>query len=438
VARSIIAPAERVTNLRWGIALILGFGVLINYIDRGALSVAAKPLNAELGVGPAEFGWLSGAFFAVYALAQLPVGYIIDRWGVTVVSRIGAFLWGLAAAATALAPNYAAIVGARLFLGVAEAPTFPANAKATGYWFPRSERSFATSLFDAAAKLSNAIGVPFTAWLLIMFGWRGMFWTTAALSLVFFALFYVFYRNPSEDKRLTHAEAEYIRKGGAEPETVDGVRPRGASYPYLLTQRKVWGLTLGFSAYGYLFGFLITWLPTYLQSAFGVNILKAGLYVLIAWGVGTIADLLVGGWLVDYYIKRGADANRVRKTALVAGLILGFAVVGAAYTTNINVAIVWITIAVAGISFHAPVGWSIPALIAPRNSTGQVGAIMNCLNNVANFFAPVVTGYIVAQTHSFYAALVTAGVILIVGIFSYTVILGRIENVPEPGYAGVG
>ena len=430
--RSIIAPAERVTNLRWGIALILGFGVLINYIDRGALSVAAKPLNEELGVGPALFGWLSGAFFAVYAIAQIPVGYILDRYGVTVVSRIGAFLWGLAAAATALAPSYGAIVGARLFLGVAESPTFPANAKAVGYWFPRSERSFATSLFDAAAKLSNAIGVPFTAFLLVTLGWRGMFWTTAALSLVFFALFYVFYRNPSEDKRLTHAEYQYIKEGGAEPETVDGQRPRGASYWYLLRQRKVWGLTLGFSAYGYLFGFLITWLPTYLQSTFGVNILKAGTYVLIAWGVGTISDLIVGGWLVDYYIKRGADPNKVRKTALIAGLILGFAIIGAAYTKDINIAVMWITIAVAGISFHAPVGWSIPGLIAPHNSTGQVGAIMNCLNNVANFFAPVVTGYIVARTGSFYSALVTAGVILIVGIFSYTVILGKIDKVPEP------
>ena len=210
------------------------------------------------------------------------------------------------------------------------------------------------------------------------------------------------------------------------------MRPRGASYLYLLRQRKVWGLTLGFSAYGYLFGFLITWLPTYLQSTFGINILKASVYVLIAWGTGTVADLVVGGWLVDHLIKRGADPNRVRKTALVAGLILGFAIVGAAFTKDITVAVIWITIAVAGISFHAPVGWSLPGLIAPTNSTGQVGAIMNCLNNVANFFAPVVTGIIVQRTGSFYSALVTAGVILIVGIFSYTVILGHIDKVPDP------
>jgi sugar phosphate permease len=436
LARSIIAPAERVTNLRWGIALLLGFGVLVNYIDRGALSVAAKPLNAELGVGPAEFGVLSSAFFAVYAFSQIPIGYILDRYGVTVVSRIGAFLWSVASVCTAIAPNFGTIYAARLFLGLAEAPTFPANAKAVGYWFPRSERGLATSLFDAAAKFSNAVGVAFTAWLLVMFGWRGMFWATAALSFLFFLAFYALYRNPSEDKRLTHAEKKYIEEGGGEPETPAGERPRGASLAYLIAQPKVWGLTIGFAAYGYLFAFLLTWLPTYLQTTFGVNILKAGGYVFLIWGVGTLTDLLVGGWLVDYLIKRGHDANRVRKTVLIAGLIMGFAVIGAAYTKDINVAAFWITIAVAGISFHAPVGWSIPALIAPANSTGQVGGIMNFLNNVAGFFAPTITGIIVARTGSFNNALIAAGAILIVGIVSYVVVLGRIEKIPEPGYVG--
>jgi len=430
--RSIIAPAERVTNLRWGIALILGFGVLINYIDRGALSVASKPLHDELGLGPEQFGVLSSAFFAVYAFSQIPIGYILDRYGVTLVSRIGAFLWSIAAACTAIAPNFATIYAARLFLGLAEAPTFPANAKAVGYWFPRAERGLATSLFDAAAKLSNAIGVAFTAYLLVLFGWRGMFWTTAALSLVFFALFYIFYRNPSEDKRLTHAEAKYIADGGGEPETPAGERPRGASLAYLLAQPKVWGLTIGFAAYGYLFAFLLTWLPSYLQSTFQINILKAGGYVFLIWGVGTLTDLIVGGWLVDYLIKRGMDANRVRKTVLILGLVMGFAVIGAAYTKDINVAVAWITIAVAGISFHAPVGWSIPALIAPNNSTGQVGGIMNFLNNVAGFFAPTITGFIVATTGSFNTALITAAIILLVGIVSYTFVLGRIDKIPEP------
>jgi MFS transporter, ACS family, D-galactonate transporter len=432
VQRSIIAPAERVTNLRWGIALILGFGVLINYIDRGALSVAKGPLGKDLGMGPDEFGFLSSAFFAVYAAAQVPIGYVLDRYGVVVISRIGAFLWAIASALTAIAPNFAAIVAARGFLGIAEAPTFPANAKATAYWFPRSERSLATSLFDGAAKLSNAVGVPFSAAVMLYLGWRGMFWLDALLSLVFFGLFYLFYRNPSGHKGLTHAEGQYIREGGAEPDTPAGVQQKGAPVVYLLGRVKLWGLTLGFTAYDYLFGFMLTWLPAYLTDTFKINILSAAGYAFIIWMCGTISDLVVGGWLVDYLIKRGHDANRVRKTFLILGLVLGFAVVGAAYTTNINVAVMWMAIAAAGISFHAPVAWSIPGLIAPRNSTGTVGGIMNLFGNLGTFFAPAVTGIIVKQTHSFNVALLTAGAILLVGIAAYLWLLGRIEPIPDP------
>lgn len=434
MGRSIIAPAERVTNLRWGIALILGFGVLVNYIDRGALSVAAKPLHDELGLGPAEFGLLASAFFWIYALAQVPIGIMLDRFGVMLLSRIGALLWTVASILTAIAPNFTLLFAARSFLGIAEAPTFPANAKAVGYWFPRNERGLATSLFDAAAKLSNGIGVLFTAWLMTLFGWRGMFWSTAALSLVFFGAFYVFYRNPRSDKRLTHAEAQYIKDGGAEEETPAGETPRGASFGYLLSQPKVWGLTLGFAAYGYIFAFLLAWLPSYLTTTFGINIIQAGGYALLIWGTGTITDLVIGGWLVDYLIKRGHDANRVRKTILILGLVMGFAVIGAAYTKDIHVAVFWITVAVAGISFHAPVGWSIPGLIAPKNSTGRVGGMMNLFNNLAGSFAPWVTGIIVARTGSFSNALITAAFILLVGIASYSFVMGKIDKIPEPAH----
>lgn len=430
--RSIIAPAERITNLRWGIALVLGFGVLVNYIDRSALSVAQKPLHDELGLGPAEFGLLSGAFFWIYALAQVPIGLALDRFGVKNLSRIGALLWSFASVLTAIAPNFAAIFAARSFLGIAEAPTFPANAKAVGYWFPRTERGLATSLFDAAAKLSSGIGVLFAGYLMVRFGWRGMFWSTAILSFVFFLLFYVFYRNPSEDKRLTHAEAEYIRKGGGEPETPAGEIPRGAGLGYLLMQPKVWGLTIGFTAYDYLFALLLTWLPGYLTTTFGVNILSAGFDALLVWGTATVSDLIVGGWLVDFLIQRGADPNRVRKTVMIAGLVIGFAVIGAAYTKDIHVALFWITLAAAGIAFHAPVAWSMPGLIAPRNSTGTIGGVMNLFGNLSSFAAPVATGLIVARTGSFSAAIVTAALILIVGIISYVFVLGRIEPIPEP------
>jgi len=426
-----VSVRPRVPNLRWGIALLLGFGVLVNYIDRVSLSVAGPSLQSELHIGPAEFGLLSSAFFWIYALLQIPVGIILDRFGVVVIVRVGALLWGIAALLTAVSNSFAHIFLARSFLGVAEAPAFPANAKATGYWFPKSERGLATALFDAAAKFSNVIGVPLVAWLIISFGWRYAFVATAILSFIYFLLFYAFYRNPSADPRLSQAERDYIVEGGAQPEGVAAVN-EGAALGYLLRNRKVWGLTLGFAAYGYLFGLYITWLPSYLVATFHQNILRSAYYAAIAWGVATITDLLVGGWLVDYLIARGVDPTRVRLSILIGGMLLGIAVVGAATTTDINVAIVWISISLGGVAASAPVGWSIPALLAPKGSVGTLGGIMNFFNNLANFAAPIATGFIFAATHSFALALTTAGAVLVIGIFCYAVLLGKIEQIPEP------
>ncbi|MBV8600153.1 MAG: MFS transporter, partial [Candidatus Eremiobacteraeota bacterium] len=228
------------------------------------------------------------------------------------------------------------------------------------------------------------------------------------------------------------AEHQYIIMGGAEPERVEGTRERGASLLYLLAQRKVWGLTIGFAAYGYSFYLFLTWLPTYLVKTQHWDILKSGLYTAIPWLVATITDLVVGGWLVDYLIQRGHEPTRVRKTLIVIGMIMGLAIAGATTTTDPNVAIVWISIALGGLAFSAPIGWSIPAIIAPKGSVGTVGGIMNFFNNVMGIAAPIVTGYIVGETQSFTNAFLTAAAVLVVGILGYVFLLGKIEPIPEP------
>ena len=206
---------------------------------------------------------------------------------------------------------------------------------------------------------------------------------------------------------------------------------------YLLRNRKVWGLTIGFSAYGYSFYLFLTWLPAYLVQTLHMSILKSAGYATIPWIFASLSDLLIGGFLVDHLIARGYDETKVRKTVLVAGMLLGLTVFGAVTTTDPLWAITWITIALTGLSAAAPVGSSIVSLIAPRGGTGTIGGIVNFTNNLMGVAAPVITGFIVGLTHSFAGAFLVAGVVLLVGIFSYVVILGRIEPIPEPAGAVV-
>jgi MFS family permease len=424
-----------IPRLRWSIGVLLGVGVLINYFDRINLSVAAPQLKQEFGLTDGELGWLFSGFFWSYALLQIPTGMILDRFGVTPINRISTFFWSLMSAVTAFASGFGGILGARVLLGIAEAPGFPASSKATGYWFPRQERALATSIFDAAAKFSNVIGVPLVALAVVNFGWRWGFGITGALSFLYFVAFVIIYRDPSKHPRLSPEERDYIREGGATPE---GPAETGevAMLGHLLRNRKVWGLTIGFSAYGYSFYLFLTWLPNYLVETMHMSILKSAGFAAIPWICATIADLVVGGWLIDHLIARGYAETPVRKTVLVLGMLLGLAVFGATFTSSPVWAVVWISIALSGLAAAAPVGWSIPSLIAPRGGTGTIGGIMNFFNNMMGVVAPVTTGYIVGATKSFTDAFLIAGIVLIVGIVAYIVLLGSLVPIPDPPAKG--
>jgi MFS family permease len=427
--------ARRLPRRRWGIAVLLGASVLINYFDRLGLSVAAPQLRIELHLDPLTLGFLFSAFNWSYAILQIPSGMILDRFGVTWVGRIGILLWSAASAITAMAGGYAGIFVARLLLGAAEAPSFPLNSKAVGLWFPRAERSTATSMFDGMAKFSQVVGVPLIALAVVFSGWRGAFWMTSLLSLLFLVVFWVRYRDPSADTSLQPAEREHIRAGGAAPEG----RSEGGTLPmlgYLLTRRKIWGLTLGFACYGYSNSLFATWLPTYFVQTMDVGILKSASFTVVPWLFATAAQFLFGGLMIDWLIQRGGDETRVRRTTIIICFLAGLTVIGAAFTTHPFWALVWITISVSALTTASTIGWSFPSLVAPRGGGGMAGSIMNTANSLMGTISPVVTGYIVGVTGSFSYAFLVAAAVLLAGILFYGLMMGRIEPVPDlPGDA---
>jgi len=429
--------ATRIPRRRWGIGLLLGTGILISFLDRINLAVAAPQLQREFGLDPADLGYLFSAFSWPYAILQIPVGLFVDRMGATRVGRWGALLWSIASAVTAIAGGFAGIFAARMLLGVAESPSFPVVSKATGHWFPRGERARATAIFDASAKFSNVIGVPLIAFVVVRFGWRWGFGVTSAISLVYFVAFCVLYRDPGADARLSREEHAHILAGGGMPEGAPAARPIDM-LGYLLRQPKIWGLAIGFGAYGYSFYLFLNWLPDYLVQSAGMGILKSAEYAATPWAVATVTDLAVGGWLIDFLIARGADETRTRKAVLVTGMLLGLAVVGATRTRDPAWAIFWISISLGGLAAAAPVGWSLPSLIAPPGGVGAVGGIMNFAVNVMGIAAPIVTGLIVRRTHSFIGAFQAAAAILVVGIAAFIFLLGRIENMAPPPPARAG
>jgi MFS family permease len=426
--QSSLLPAGPVPRRRWRIAWLLGLGVLVNYFDRVNLSVSHDALHHDFGINDLTFGYLLGAYNWTYALCQVPIGVVLDTLGVQLVGRVGTLVWSLASFCAAAAPGVRSLFAARFLLGFGEAPTFPSNAKAIGAWFPPHERSFATSLFDAAAKFAPAIGIPVLGIVLLHLGWRMSFTVTGIISVLYFVLFFFVYREPEKDSKLTRGEFALIR-AGEEPSDPSAKQHTVFS---LLRQRRVIGFTLGFGGYNYVFYLLLTWLPSYLSESLHVNLLHSFLYTGVPWLVATFTDLAIGGFLVDWLVQRGYNPSRVRMTVLVIGTAFGLGILGAGWSHTPAQALTWISISIGGLAAAAPVGWSVPSLIAPRASVGRVGGILNLSNQLSGIAAPIITGYLVYTRHSFTAAFIVAGAYLVIGIFAYLFLLRDIRLIDPP------
>jgi ACS family D-galactonate transporter-like MFS transporter len=422
---------------RWRIAFLLAAGVLVSYIDRVNLSVAHDALVGTFHISRRTFGFLLSAYNLTYCMCQLPVGLILDRFGVRRVGRISTLVWTAASFAAAAATSISSFFAARFLLGVGESPIFPSNAKATGHWFPEGERGLASALFDSAAKLASAIGVPLVGTLLLYFGWRFSFAVTGVISLIFFFVFSAVYREPEDDPHLSARERAFIEDRGENDNSGDEVAAAAARSPrddgpaqtfgQLLRQPKVIGLALGVLAYNYCFYMLLTWLPTYLSTAMHLDLQRSFLYTGIPWLIATVADIAIGGWWLDRMVRRSHRPGRVRVAFLAVGMFFGLGILGAAPAHTAGVALFWITISLVGISVHAPAVWSTPAIIAPRRNVGTVGAIVNFTGQFGAIAAPIVTGYL-SFTHAF----VVAGMLQMIGIAAYVFLLRSVEPMPLP------
>ena len=201
---------------------------------------------------------------------------------------------------------------------------------------------------------------------------------------------------------------------------------------YLLRQKKVIGLAVGFGSYNYVFYLLVTWMPVYIARSLKVDLRHAFLYTGVPWLIAAAADLAIGGWLVDALIRRGWNADRVRRVVLIGGTVLGLGILGAGNAHTPAQAMFWISVSIGGLSAAAPVGWSVPALIAPSESVGSVGGILNLSNQISGIVAPIVTGFLVNGRQSFAAAFGVAAAYLSVGIAAYILLLGEIRMIDLP------
>ncbi|MFS0783669.1 MFS transporter [Bacillus sp. 1P06AnD] len=415
------------SNTRWMISSLLCSMVMLNYFDRVAVSIAAPDLQHSFGLTAFEIGLVFSIYNYSYTLMQLPIGYLLDKKGVSPVVRTGLVIWSLLTIVFAFIQGKLLLYILRFFTGMASAAAFPAASKATANWFPAHERGLANALFDSSAKLSNVIGAPLVALIISFFDWRVAVLSIGIMNVLFTVIFWRNYAEPKNHKKVSERELHYIR---------DTQESEEVSYPFLyvlkklFSSRKVWGVTIGFTGYGYTFNLLLMWLPTFFKEQFKLDSVTTSLLVAIPWLIAALVGILVGGWLVDILIRKGVEENKVYRRIIITGFTVGLVFLGSIFTDNPIISMFCITIGLAGISATAPIGWSIVSKIAPPGTNANMSAIINFSNNLfGGIIASLVTGYIIDVTGSFNLAFLIAGAVLIIGIFFYTVVLGKMERI---------
>jgi MFS transporter, ACS family, hexuronate transporter len=393
------------TRFRWLVVFLLFAITIVNYIDRAAISYAIPVIQRELGFSATESGAILGAFGLGYALTTLLGGFAVDRWGARIVLTIAAVLWSLSIGMTALAAGVATLYAARVLLGVSEGPNFPALTGAVTHWLSPHERATALGNALLAVPLALAIGGPVVTQLLAWLDWRLTFAVLFALSAAWVPLWWFLFRDsPADSRFVNQAELDHIQTHheavSRRPRAVLRTWPGRDVITALLSNRTLLANTWAFFVFGYFLFFFMTWLPSYLERKYGLNLGAVGLFTVLPWLAAAVTLWLFGRWSDALLASTGR--LRIARSYLIAGtqFVAAIAVIPVAMTDNITVAIAGITVAVAASMGANAAYYAVNVDIVPERAATALG-IMDFAFAIAGFLAPAITGWVLNIRGSF-------------------------------------
>jgi ACS family D-galactonate transporter-like MFS transporter len=419
--------AARPTRARLLVLSLITAGTMINYLDRTVISVAAPLLSSELGLDAALMGVAFSAFSWTYAAAQIPGGILLDRFGVRLTYYWSVTLWSLCTVLQGLTGGLVTLVGARLALGVAEAPAYPCNSRILSMWFPQAERARATGVYAVGQYFGLAFLSPVLFWLAGRFGWRALFVVVGVVGILFGLVWWAAYRDPSQSRRANAQELRYIEAGGGLSDSTRATHFEWRHIRFLLSKRQILGASIGQFASNSTLVFFLTWFPTYLATERHMAWLKIGFFAVLPF-IAASVGVLAGGFVSDWLLLRTGSANLARKLPIIAGLALASTIVSANFLDNDVMVIAVMSVAFFGQGM-CNLGWTLITDVAPRQLIGLTGGVFNLCANLAGIVTPLVVGFVVATTGSFAWALGFIAVVAVIGALSYLFVLGDVKRV---------
>ncbi len=427
-----MTAARQMTNYRWQICTLLFFATTINYLDRQVLSLTWKDfIVPEFHWRNSDYGNITAVFSIVYALSMLFAGRFVDwldtkkgfLWAIGIWS-IGACIHAYCGIATSgiLTGNWfvgfegakesiaqVADVGrvvsvsvtlfifARIILAVGEAGNFPAAIKATAEYFPKKDRGFATSIFNAGATvgaLAAPVSIPFIA---AAYGWEAAFLIIGALGFVWMGFWIFMYKKPDVHPRVNEAELAYIQQDDLlseqAPATVVGSPRRKMSFAQAFGYRQTWAFAVGKFMTDGVWWFFLFWTPAYLSSVYQLDSTESALHIFVLYALTLLS--IIGGWLPTYFVdKKGMNPYAGRMKAM---LIFAFFPLLTLLAQPLGSISVWIPVVIIGIAGAAHQSWSANIFstvgdMFPRSSIATITGIGGMAGGVGAFIINKTSG----------------------------------------------
>ena len=422
------------SRVRFTILAAVFMNVVINYMDRSNISVAAPMISEDLHLTPVQLGYIFSSFGWTYALLQIPGGILVDYFGPRVLYAFSLISWSAATIAHSFANGFASLIGLRMTIGILEAPSYPTNNRIVTTWFPNNERASAIAVYTSGQFIGLAFLSPLLTTLEHYTGWKGLFIITGIVGIIWGVVWYYFYRSPEEHPRVNEAELKYIECNR------NTVNRKDTSFQWrdlaeVISHKKLWGIYLGQFAVNSTMWFFLTWFPTYLVKYRGISFIKSG-FLSSAPFLCAFIGILLSGFLSDYMMKKGVSASVARKTPVITGLVLSVFIVGANYVSNPAFIIFFMCLSFFGNGF-ASITWVFVSALSPERLLGLTGGMFNFIGGLAAVFTPLIIGYLI-KNNSFAPAIIFIGMLAILGAFSYIFLVGKVERIETKQEALLG
>src|SRR5436305_6794604 len=401
--------AESTQSKRFAPALTLLFiAILVNYVDRGNLSIAAPLLKDELGISASQLGLLLSAFFCSYTAMQFVSGWLVDRFNASFVIAAGYLIWSLATSATGVVYGFAMLAFMRLLLGIGESVAFPCCSKLLAQHLPESSRGFANGVIISAIRCEPAVGTFGAGLLMARYGWRPVFICIGVASLLWVPA--------------------WMKWMPCKPESAPVSQSDTVTALDILRQRSFWGASAGHFCGNYLLYFLVSWLPFYLVHERHLS-MESMPRIAAAYYLIDAAAAMATGWLSDRFIRSGLTATVVRKAAMAIGYSTAAIALAMCGVADSGSYLAWLMAAGFGSGMGGSETFAFSQTLAGSHAAGRWSGMQNGFANFAGIFGPALTGYIVDWTGNFQAAFAITAAFSLTGALAWSFGVGRLEPV---------